>query len=429
MKGIFSKILKKDSLKVTSYSAISTMVNMLTKLVTVKVVATTIGPSGVAFIGQLMNFQTIAVTISNGGLIKGVTKYIAEYKNNIEDQKIVIGTSFIITTILSSIVGLLIFSFRNLLSIKILNSEEYSLVFVYFGLFIFFFALNRLLIGIINGYKDFKTWVFVNISSSILGMLFVVILVYYFHLFGALVAIVSFQSIVVIITVLIVRKKPWFKKGNFLSGFNKIMANKLFGFALMALVTQITAPVSKLIVRTYIIETLSAIDAGYWEAMIRISQVYLLVLTTALSTYYLPVFSEIKDDKQISREIVSAYRFFIPLLVFIFGLVFILKKFIIIVLFDHSFLYIEKLFLPQMIGDFFRIAGNILAIQMVAKRKVKMYIYTEILFSISFVIISFIMIKHFGIQGVVYSNAIVYFLYFILVGYLFRNMFFTKTNI
>ena len=56
------RTLKADIVKVFSFTAMSTVVKMLTGLISVKVVASIIGLSGGAFVGQLNNLATIAVS-------------------------------------------------------------------------------------------------------------------------------------------------------------------------------------------------------------------------------------------------------------------------------------------------------------------------------------------------------------------------------
>lgn len=59
---------KLDIVKVFSFTAMFTLVRMLTGLISVKVVASIIGPAGVALVGQLNNFATIALSLSTGGI-------------------------------------------------------------------------------------------------------------------------------------------------------------------------------------------------------------------------------------------------------------------------------------------------------------------------------------------------------------------------
>ena len=79
-KSFISRVLKADIVKVFSLTSISTLVKMCTGLVSVKIVASIIGPAGVALVGQLNNFSTIALSLATGGINSGIPKYIAEYK-------------------------------------------------------------------------------------------------------------------------------------------------------------------------------------------------------------------------------------------------------------------------------------------------------------------------------------------------------------
>ena len=74
-------------------------------------------------------------------------------------------------------------------------SDEYGYVFLIFGFTIFLYTLNTLLISILNGYKEFKRYVIVNISGTIVGLLFTICFVFSMGLKGALISAVSYQSV------------------------------------------------------------------------------------------------------------------------------------------------------------------------------------------------------------------------------------------
>ena len=80
--NLIHKILHADIIKVFSLTSVATLVKMATGLVSVKVVAGIIGPAGVALVGQLNNFSTIAMQLACGGINSGVTKYVSESKED-----------------------------------------------------------------------------------------------------------------------------------------------------------------------------------------------------------------------------------------------------------------------------------------------------------------------------------------------------------
>lgn len=68
----------------------------------------------------------------------------------------------------------------------------------------------------------------------------------------------------------------------------------------MAVTSAVCVPVSHILVRNHLGETFGQEYAGYWEAMWRLSAAYLMLVTTTLSVYYLPMLSELKSLRQYS---------------------------------------------------------------------------------------------------------------------------------
>jgi PST family polysaccharide transporter len=79
------------------------------------------------------------------------------------------------------------------------------------------------------------------------------------------------------------------------------------------------------------------------------------------------------------------------------------------------------LFRFQLIGDVLKIGSWIMAFIMLARRLVKTFIITEILFSITYVFFSYYFINKYGIIGSTYAFALNYALYWITMGILMRK--------
>jgi len=425
--NLFQKFRNIEIVKVFSFTALSTLVKMLTGFISVKIVATIIGPLGIALLGQLSNFTAIVMTLASGGINLGITKYISEYKENDTKLKQLISTAFRITTYSSLLCGVIMLVFSSFLSDTIFLTKDYSYVFIVFGFTVILYALNMMLLSILNGFKHFKHFVKVNIANSILGLVFTVFSVLIFGLGGALVSAISYQSIMFFVTIWMLREYPWFSREYFLGKLSNTTAKKYFNFSLMALTSAATVPVSQLFIRGYVIESISAQDAGYWEAMNQLSNMYLMVITTSLSVYFLPTLSGLKDNKELKIEIYKAYKVIMPLLFIGLVLVYSLRYFIIDIIFTKEFIPMSNLFIWQITGDFFKIAGWLLAFNMLAKSMTKAFIATEILFPTIFVINSYLLVNWGGsVLGVTQAYLINKVLYFIVMLILFRKILITK---
>lgn len=423
---ILRRLAGEDIVKVFSLNAISTLIRMLAGMISVKVVALIIGPAGIALLGQLKNVQSILLGLANGGINAGITKFVAEYKDNDSLVKLYISNAFRITLTATLIVAIVMVLGCQQLSRLILLTDEYYYVFIVFGFTIILYTLNILLISILNGYKQFKKYVIVNICGTIFGLVYSVLLVYFWELPGAMINTVTFESVIFFVTLWMCRKLPWMRKEYFVGKLNKPIVRKYLGYSAMTLTTLALTPVSRLLLRGYVISNISASDAGIWEGINSISNMYLSVLTTAFGIYYLPRLSELSDPKDLHDEIVKCYKVFVPILICICVLIYFLRYFIIWLLFTPEFNSMEELFSWQLLGDFFKICSWMLAYIMIAKAQTKLYISTEIFFTLLYVFVAFVFLGFSGIVGLVQSYLFIYILYMIAMVVLFRKILLVK---
>lgn len=426
MKSFLKKINQVELVKVFSLNAFSTSVHMCTEFLSIKIVSSIIGPSGIAMLGQLANINLMLQGFAAGGIRKGVTKYISEYKTDTTLVGKYISNALLISSIFTIIVSFICICGSNFLSKTILFSEEYDYVFIVLGITIPLFTLNSLLISILNGFKEFKKYVVVNISSSFVSLAFSAILCYIWELKGAMISAVTFQSVVFFVTLYQCRSCIWFKYDNFFSKRDKDIIIKYFQYTLMAFVSLCTLPISQMILRGYVISNISPIEAGWWEGMNRISGAYLSIITTSLSIYILPRMSEIVDKWKLRCELIKYYKFIIPFLLITIILVYLFRNIIIQILYTPDFMPMEKLFIWQLFGDFFKISSWLLSFLMLAKAKTKYYIFTEIFFASSRVTLSYTFVKIYGTVGLNIGYMINYILYLIAMIYIFRDIVFCK---
>lgn len=422
LKNLFSRLKGIDIIKVFSLNALATFVRMLAGMISVKIIALIIGPAGIALLGQLKNLETILLGIANGGINNGITKYVAEYKDEESVVKKYISNAFRITLIASFFVALVLIFGCKYISRIIMLTDEYYYVFIVFGFTIVLYTLNTLLISILNGYKQFKKYVIVNICGTIFGLIYSVALVYIWGLPGAMINTVTYQSIVFFVTLWMCRKMPWMQWSFFTEKLESPIVKRYLGYSLMTIVSLALAPVVRLVLRGYVISEISATEAGIWEGMNNISNMYLSVITSAFSIYYLPRLSEIRDTKDLRLEIIRCYKVIVPLLLFISFAIFLLRHFILWLLYTPEFNAMESLFPWQLAGDFFKICSWMLSFIMIAKARTKLYISTEVLFGFSYLLLSFAFLHLNGIVGLVQGYLVNYIIYLIVMFILFKNI-------
>ena len=411
-------------LKTSSLNAIAVVVKLLVGLFLNKILAVYVGPAGYAVIGQFQNAVTMITGFASGAINNGVVKYTAEYCNDKSRQILVWQTATRISVICSLVFSIIIAVFNQQLATLFLHKAEYGSIFVLFAVFLLIFVLNALLLAILNGKKEVGRYVAANISGSIIMAALTGILAKRAGLYGALLALSINQSVTFFATLFLCRKADWFNLSSFWGKYDRITAKKLGGFALMALTSAAVVPLSQIMIRNMLGQELGWVAAGYWQGVWKISEMYLMVVTTTLGVYYLPRISEISDRNELRREILRGYKTIVPVALLGAVSIFVLSDFLISLLFTADFLPMKKYFKFQLIGDVIKIASWLLGYVLWGKALTKVFIITEIFFSALFVMLSFLLIHKLGIDGATLAYLATYVLYFITLSIVL-----TKTHI
>ncbi|WP_179995263.1 O-antigen translocase [Acinetobacter sp. YH16053] len=410
-------------LKTSALNGVAVLIKTATMFILNKILAVYVGPAGYAAIGQFQNFIQMVTTFAGSAINTAVIKYTAEYHEDETKQRAIWKAAGSSVLIFSFIFSLIILIFQKQLSLYIFQTTAYQSVFAWFAAFLVLFNLNALFLAILNGKKEILKLVVANIAGSILSLLVTGFLAVQYHLYGALVALSIYQSIAFFVTLFLCYKANWFKISYLLGRIEPKIAKNFAAFALMALVSAICVPLSQMAIRTYLTQEFGLNYAGYWEAMIRLSAAYLMLVTTTLSVYYLPRLAELTHLDEIKKEVYLGYKFIFPLAVVGGMCVYVLRDWIIALLFSHAFMPMRDLFLWQMIGDSLKIGSWILAYLMLSKAMTKLFVITEIIFSIFLILLTYIFTQVFGFEGVSIAYLINYATYWVVMSFfVLRNI-------
>ncbi|WP_171493253.1 O-antigen translocase, partial [Acinetobacter sp. TUM15131] len=209
----------------------------------------------------------------------------------------------------------------------------------------------------------------------------------------------------------------WFKLSYLFGKIDKVIAKKIAAFAFMALVSAVCVPLSQMAIRSYLTYEYGSTYAGYWEAMIRLSAAYLMLVTTTLGVYYLPRLSELSKIEEIRKEIFLGYKFIFPLAIVGGWVVYLLRDWIVAILFTKTFLPMRDLFLWQMIGDSLKIGSWVLAYLMLSKAMTRLFVTTEIIFAITSILLTYVCTHIFGFEGVSIAHLVNYGMYWLVMSF------------
>ena len=416
------KIIQQPLFKITSLNSIHILLKLLFGFITSKALAIFVGANGMAFVGNFRAFLNVIENFSLLGIQNAVVKYVAEYQNDKVKLKSVLST-FGLLLITSSILicfGLILGA--DYLSKEIFNhSEMYSLIFYVLAILFPLFVFSTFCISVVNGFQEYKKVIYIQIISSCIALLFSVFLIYYYTTIGALIALVLAPVFVFFVSAIYLSKLISITDVFSIQSFDLSVLKNLSEYVLMALVSGVIGSFVLLEIRTDVIAITGLKNAGIYEGLQRISSYYLLFISSIITIYFYPKLSASTSN---TKTIIVDYLKNI-ISIFIIGLIllFILRKFIIQVLFSSEFETMESLFLGQLVGDIFKAISLIFGTILIAQKQTKAFIITEI---VSLFIMYFStnwMLHAKGIDGIVIAHAFTYFMYLLVLVIYFRKTF------
>jgi len=399
---------------------LSTGVRILAGLAINKIQAVYLGPVGLAVVGQFGGFVAATSGLASLGLPPAITRLVAQHRD---------ANTFapaLATALCMMLGGFLVVSLAIVLSAgaladSLLGSRAFQWAFWLAVPTVLAIAVNNIVTAVLTGQKRVWAITGLGIGSTVFTLALALPLTIANGVEGALTA-------ACLAPIAIAGLVAWY----FLSGQppgvrlhgSKPSARSLRPFlpySVMAVTAAIAGPVSYLFVRDYIAKTVSWQGAGYWQAMIRTSEIYLTVITSSLSLYFLPRFAELSVKSELRREIWLAYRFVVPVAAAFGVLIYALRDWWIQVVFSKSFAPMADLVPLQLLGDCIKVSAWVLGNFMLAKGLMWSYVSTEIVFSALFPALSILFIDIYGLIGVTYAYTLNYLAYLLTLSFIVRR--------
>ena len=397
-------------LKITSLNSLVVGIRLLVSLIVQNLLAQYTGQSGIAKVGQIRNLSNILTSLSSFGVFNGIVKYVSEYKNNEKGLTKLFSTVFVISSIATISISVIIFIYSKELSSWLFLSEDYYLVFHILSVIVPFIAMNRIFNAIISGLSAYKVHAKIEVIWYLIASIFLLISLYYYNIEGVLIAIAVTPLVQFLVLTLIFGKTindyVKFKKLSLQTPLVKV----LLGFSLISFVATVCLNFVEINFRTLISEKISENEAGIWTAMSSISKIYMQFLITVFSIYILPKYTSLNFSHEFKNEVKAIYKTLLPIVVLGMLLVFFSKKYLILSIYNESFLSMTILFKWQLLADLVRFIANILSFKFLAKKQIKHFVSTQLIGLTAYLIMGNLLIDLYLVEGLVmalfFSNLI-----------------------
>jgi PST family polysaccharide transporter len=402
-------------LKITSLNSLVVGARLIISLLVQNLLAYYTGQAGIAKVGQIRNISNILMSVSSLGVFNGVVKYVSEYKNNQQGLQKLFSTVFVLSTIATLTLSLVMYFSANMLSQWLFFSEAYAIVFKVLAVAAPFIAMNRIFNGVISGISAYKIHAKIEIIWYTLASLLLLVSLYYYNIGGVLLAIAVTPIVQFFVLIFIfgntLREYIIFKK----LSFKTPLLKALLGFTLMSFVGTVFLNFIEIELRTLISDRISENEAGVWTAMSSISKIYMQFLVLIFPIYILPNYAKISSLALFKKQVKEIYTTLLPLVFVGMLAVYLCKNQIIEIIYTDAFLSMTPLFKWQLLADFTRFLAVVLAYYFISKNAFGYFILTELISLVFYFIFAKVLISDYGTEGVVVANLLRYFCYLIMV--------------
>ena len=418
------KLIGSHLARVLGASALMTLFRMILGLVSTKVIALFAGPAGVAAMGQLSSFLALSGTISGAGISPGVVKYVSQFHEDEVVRRRIYGSALALTAVFASTTLLVCVIFRNQISTFLFGTDSYGYLVLLGSIAGFATAFGGTVQAVLNGLMMIGRMLALSLAGMLISFCIMLPLVITYGVEGALAAVCLGSILGALFSIVFTFSSKWLVLADFFHGIDKKFVRLLTNFTLMALVAGTVSPVAMMIIRSWLTSTFSPSDAGLWQSMWRISDLYIQLVTISIGTYFVPRLSRAKDDGEVRDVIIRSTSVLVPITAAAAAIIYVCRDLIILVLYTDSFSNMRDLFLFQLIGDVLKIASWQISTIMVARAMTRLFIISDILFNVMFVCLLIFLSDMYGLVGTSYAFAASYFLYLVFIIVSFRRLLF-----
>lgn len=392
---------------------------MLTKLF-----AILLGPSGIAVLGNMKSVMQILISSASFGMQRGIIRFTSEFREQRHAFQKLLGTLHIIYGSIALVIAVVLFFLSDYLANVILQDDKYAWLFQILAIIVPFQGFHVLYFSILQGLDNYKKVVWVELVMIFCNLIFVSVSTFKFGLTGALFSVACMPVFYFFISVVFLK----YDIPNFKIAWSSSTAKNLFLYALMTLFSGIAFPLLFILIRNHISSVLGIDEVGYWEAVNQFSFFYFILLNSVMLMYVLPKITAQTDNVFYRSQVVEYVKKIMPLFAVFLIVLFLLRKYAILVLLSPEFTSIETLFGWQLLGDFFRAMTLIFSIYFHARRLAIPYITIDALLIVLLFTLTTVFVDSYGLIGAVKAHFISYFIYFIVTVFWLRKTLFNTND-
>ena len=415
----------KNIFKTTFLFGFVQVFNILVKVGTNKAVALLLGAEGMGIIGLFNSAIGMLKTGAGLGISQSAVRDISE-ANGSKDEKrfsrIISLTNKVIiyTSLLGIIVTIILSPFLSKWSF---GNNDFIIAFIWLSIVVGLNILSEGQLAILKGMRQLRALAKASMIGSVVGLITAVPFYYFFGKGGIVPSLIITAFSALFFSNYFVRKIKYERVNLSWKEIYKESSSMVkMGIALM--LVSFLGFLFDLIVSSYISNSGSLADVGYYHAGAAIISGYFGIVISAMSTDYYPRISAVHNDnlkltEEMNKQSETGLIMVFPLVIlFVF-----LAPYFIQFLYSSEFVKTTLYTDYAILGTIIIIVSNCMGMILLAKQASKIFIFSVLIQRIILIFVYMFSYKHYGIFGLGISYIITGILHIIIMSIILRSFF------
>jgi O-antigen/teichoic acid export membrane protein len=421
-------------LHATSVLAAGWLVTVVIRLLTSKVLAVVLGPSGFGYYGLLRNFVDLVTMVGGLGIGSAIVRYGANriQNNDVVGIASIRQAAWLIFAASGTVATAILIIFRVTFSRWVLGSPDHPWSVALMAMAVLFSLASYIQVSTLNAYHRVKALAKSSVLECVLGGALAVtfVLIWREHAIAAVVIGAGAAA--------------WLASRRFLKGevgpasvrppfrATAEAARSLLQIGVPYLGSSVFSVGAHLVVPMLVLQLLGAESVGHYRAAAAISVTYLGFLVTAMSQDYFPRVSAVSDKPATLRDLINNQQRLIlllgvPMLLGTMALV----PYLIPIAYSSKFTPAVELLEWQLMGDIFRLSAWTLQIVILSRCSGKVFFLIESMLGTTTLLTSWAGARWFGLTGLGIAFLFSYAIYYLVVWLIVRreiDLVWSRTN-
>jgi len=407
-----------------TWSALQTGVRLVLGFLSVKVTAVFLGPAGIALTSQINNmFSLLQGTLGNA-VNDGVTKLTAQAGEgaSAEQRRRIFSTAGRWLMSLALLGALVLAAGSSVIAERLLGDAGWFPLIVLAGVMLPATLFGSLVVSVFSGQRRFELVALTLITANVIGTGCFAGMSFVWGLKGGLIGTVLAYTAVLGAAIATAWRTRAVRPGEFIGPWDPAHAKVIFGFYPMLLARGAALPLSLLFVRSLMLERLGATEAGYWQGAVRLSEIYTLVIATALNMYSLPTLSATKSDAELRRAMLDMVVKVGLAMGAIVACLFLLRHWIVLLVFTPQFQAVGDVWKYLLVADVIQLVCVPLRQALMVRARPWAYVTCEVLVACAFAGGAWALMPLLGVQGATVASALAWALVLVLLLWFNRRL-------